>query len=192
MFRGSPSTSWATKEALTQDSHEGEVWGTRGELPLVGMGVWGLILASWFPMVEISVTAGGVDTRTGLANKGLPVLLLYCLLGCIVKLCLWDLSIADAWSTVTDACVVWCVLVTLFVPPRSVGLTFEVFWRSVVRKRAPVACVYISVTWGTPVGSSRDLNFSPYFVYISYVFQLLLQVITKQIVKGIRCEHNKA
>ena len=37
------------------------------------------------------------------------------------------LSIADAWSTVTDACVVWCVLVTLFVPPRSVGLTFEVF-----------------------------------------------------------------
>lgn len=107
MFRGSPSTPWATKEALTQDSHEGEVWGTRGELPLVGMGVWGLILASWFPMVEISATAGGVDTRTGLANKGLPVLLLYCLLECTVKLCLWDWKEESSIWAYTLTSLVW-------------------------------------------------------------------------------------
>ena len=70
----------------------------------------------------------------------------------------------------TDA----CCLVSSFAALCASKVGTSDLLRPVVRKRALAA---------TPLGSSRGLNFSPYFfVYIAYVFQLLPQVITKQIV----------
>ena len=93
----------------------------------------------------------------------------------------FTLSVADAWPTVTDACCLVCSCEALCAS--KVGRSdLWSFLKVGCEKKSPCCSSVISITCGTPLGSSRGLNFSPHFVYVMYVFQLLLQVITKQIV----------
>ena len=65
--------------------------------------------------------------------------------------------------------------------PRSECLAFGVFW--IPLKKIVFVCIAAAVTRRIPLRSSMVLNLCTNLVYITYVLQLLLEVVTKKQVR---------
>ena len=103
-----------------------------------------------------------------------PVRDVYCKIQNLKQHLPWELCELLRWPLVV------CVgLLRILVSPRSVGLTLQVFRLVSVGKRS-LGVIVVHIASLGPVGSSMTLHFGSNFVHISYVFQLFLEVISKQ------------